>query len=134
MEASDAKRLRVLEAENAKLKWIVADQMLNISSMKELLQNIGKPMAKRRAVGFLMTERGFSERRACPGEAGSPRKGQSGRCSGDRRTLSATNWQTAVGSVHSTSSTITAGSVRARSSMVLPPFHRALRRLRFELR
>ncbi len=37
MEAGDAKRLRELEAENAKLKRIVADQMLDMSAMKELL-------------------------------------------------------------------------------------------------
>ena len=37
VEASDAKRLRELEAENAKLKRIVADQMLDMSAMKELL-------------------------------------------------------------------------------------------------
>lgn len=37
MEASDAKRLRELEAENAKLKKIVADQMLDMTAMKELL-------------------------------------------------------------------------------------------------
>ena len=39
MEASDAKRLRELEAENAKLKRIVADQVLDMSAMKELLGN-----------------------------------------------------------------------------------------------
>ena len=37
MEASDAKRLRELEAENAKLKKIVADQVLDMTAMKELL-------------------------------------------------------------------------------------------------
>jgi putative transposase len=37
MDASEAKRLRQLEIENAKLKRIVADQMLDMSSMKELL-------------------------------------------------------------------------------------------------
>ncbi len=37
MDASEAKRLRELEIENAKLKRIVADQMLDMSSMKELL-------------------------------------------------------------------------------------------------
>jgi putative transposase len=37
MEASDAKRLRELEAENTKLKRIVADQVLDMSAMKELL-------------------------------------------------------------------------------------------------
>ena len=34
---SEVKRLRELEAENAKLKRIVADQILDMSSMKELL-------------------------------------------------------------------------------------------------
>ncbi|MBL3585876.1 transposase [Rhodovulum sulfidophilum] len=38
MEAGDARRLRALEAENAKLKRIVADQMLDMSAMKDLLQ------------------------------------------------------------------------------------------------
>lgn len=38
MEAGDAKRLRALEAENAKLKRIVAEQMLDMSAMKDLLQ------------------------------------------------------------------------------------------------
>lgn len=37
MDASEAKRLRELEAENAKLKRIVADQILDMTSMKELL-------------------------------------------------------------------------------------------------
>lgn len=37
MEASDAKKLRELEAENARLKRIVADQMLDMSAMEELL-------------------------------------------------------------------------------------------------
>ena len=37
MDASEAKRLRELEAENAKLRRIVADQMPDMTSMKELL-------------------------------------------------------------------------------------------------
>lgn len=37
MDASEAKRLRELEAENAKLKRIVADQILDMTAMKELL-------------------------------------------------------------------------------------------------
>jgi len=37
LEASEAKRLRELEAENAKLKRIVADQMVDMTSMKEVL-------------------------------------------------------------------------------------------------
>ncbi len=38
VEPPDAKRLRELETENAKLKRIVADQVLDMSAMKELLQ------------------------------------------------------------------------------------------------
>ena len=38
MEVGEARRLRELEAENAKLKRIVADQMLDMSAMKELLE------------------------------------------------------------------------------------------------
>jgi len=37
MEVSDAKTLRELESENARLKRIVADQMLEVTAMKELL-------------------------------------------------------------------------------------------------
>ena len=37
MDVSDAKRLRDLEAENARLKRIVAARMLEASAMKELL-------------------------------------------------------------------------------------------------
>ena len=38
LEVSEARRLRELETENAKLKRIVADQMLDMSAMKELLE------------------------------------------------------------------------------------------------
>jgi len=37
MEISDARRLKQLEAENRRLKAIVADQTLNIQVLKELL-------------------------------------------------------------------------------------------------
>ena len=37
MQPNEAKRLKDLEAENAKLKKIVADQMLDLTAMKELL-------------------------------------------------------------------------------------------------
>ena len=37
MEVSEAKRLRELEAENAKLKKLLAEQMLDAAAMKELL-------------------------------------------------------------------------------------------------
>ena len=37
MDVSDAKRLKALEDENARLKRIVADQTLDLTAMKELL-------------------------------------------------------------------------------------------------
>ncbi len=37
MEVSEAKRLKELEDENAKLKKLLADQMLDAAAMRELL-------------------------------------------------------------------------------------------------
>ena len=37
MEVSDAKRLKTLEAENAKLKKLLAEQMLDVATLKEML-------------------------------------------------------------------------------------------------
>ena len=37
MEVSDAKRLRVLEDENARLKKLLAESMLDVSTLKDLL-------------------------------------------------------------------------------------------------
>ena len=37
MEVSDAKRLKALEAENAKLKKLLAEQMLDVATLKEML-------------------------------------------------------------------------------------------------
>ncbi len=37
MEISEAKRLKQLEDENAKLKKLLADQMLDAAAMRELL-------------------------------------------------------------------------------------------------
>ena len=37
MEVSDAKRLRGLEEENAKLKRLLADAMLDVSTLKDML-------------------------------------------------------------------------------------------------
>ena len=38
MTVSEAKRLKVLEDENAKLKKLLAEQMLDMAAMRELLQ------------------------------------------------------------------------------------------------
>ena len=45
MKADDVKRLKELEAENAKLKRIVADQMLDIEGLKELSRGTFEPGA-----------------------------------------------------------------------------------------
>ncbi len=37
MEVSDAKRLKALELENAKLKKMLAEQMLDVATLKEML-------------------------------------------------------------------------------------------------
>jgi putative transposase len=49
MDVSDAKRLKALEDENAKLKKLLADQMLEASALKELLSKkwyVRPPSAK----------------------------------------------------------------------------------------
>ncbi|MBM2716321.1 IS3 family transposase [Mesorhizobium caraganae] len=66
MDVSDAKRLKALEDENAKLKKLLADQMLEASALKELLfKKMVGPAAKREAVAHLQAVMGLSERRAC---------------------------------------------------------------------
>ena len=37
MEVSDAKKLKALDAENAKLKKLLAEQMMDVSTLKEML-------------------------------------------------------------------------------------------------
>ena len=37
MEVSDAKKLKALEAENAKLKKLLAEQMMDVSTLTEML-------------------------------------------------------------------------------------------------
>lgn len=74
---NEVRRLRELETENARLKKIVADQMLDMSAMKEMLaKKLVMPMARRNAVGFHMTEMDLSERRGCR-IVGLPRSGYS---------------------------------------------------------
>ncbi|WP_376699667.1 IS3 family transposase [Sphingomonas endophytica] len=66
LEVSDAKRLRSLEEENARLKRLLADTMLDNAGLKDLLfKKMVTPAAKRQAVAHLQTTLGMSERRAC---------------------------------------------------------------------
>ena len=74
MTVSEAKRLKALEDENAKLKKLLAEQMLDMAAMKELLQKkMVTPAVKREAVAHLKAHLGLSERRACE-IAGADRK------------------------------------------------------------
>jgi transposase InsO family protein len=57
LEVSEARRLRELESENAKLKRLLADTMLDNVALT--------PAAKREAVAHLQACHGMSERRAC---------------------------------------------------------------------
>ncbi len=66
MDVSEAKRLKALEDENARLKKLLADAMLDKlgvegSSRKKMVT----PAAERDAVAHLQTTFGMSERRAC---------------------------------------------------------------------
>ncbi|WP_155258307.1 IS3 family transposase [Bradyrhizobium japonicum] len=66
MDVSEAKRLGALEEENAKLKKLLAEQMLDAAALRELLSKpmVG-PAAKRAAVAHLQAVMSLSERRAC---------------------------------------------------------------------
>ncbi|MBO6776441.1 MAG: IS3 family transposase [Marinibacterium sp.] len=66
LEVSEARRLKDLESENAKLKRLLADAMLDQAALKDLLgKKVLTPAAKREAVAHLQTCHGMSERRAC---------------------------------------------------------------------
>ena len=70
LEVSEAKRLRALEDENAKLKRLLADAMLDNAGLKDLLsmaapKKMVTPAAKREAVAHLQALLDVSERRAC---------------------------------------------------------------------
>ncbi|MAO04718.1 MAG: IS3 family transposase [Citromicrobium sp.] len=66
LEVSDARRLKELESENAKLKRLLADAMLDKAALKDLLgKKVLTPAAQREAVAHLQACHGMSERRAC---------------------------------------------------------------------
>ncbi|WP_139307446.1 IS3 family transposase [Rhodovulum sp. ES.010] len=74
MTVSEAKRLKALEDENAKLKKLLAEQMLDLAAMRELVfKKVVTPVVKREAVAHLKARFGLSERRACQ-IAGADRK------------------------------------------------------------
>ena len=64
-DVSEAQRLKQSEEENRKLKRILADQAMDLVMLKDLVEKIAKPEAKRVAVAELQEQHGTSERRAC---------------------------------------------------------------------
>ena len=50
MEVSDAKRLRALEEENERLKKLLADTMMDVASLREMLEKTFLPSSSRKAV------------------------------------------------------------------------------------
>jgi len=66
MEVADAKRLRALEADNAKLKKMLAEQMMDVATLKEMAGKILlRPGSRRKAVDWAMKEKSYSQQRAC---------------------------------------------------------------------
>lgn len=59
MDVSDARRLKALEDENAKLKKLLAEQMLDNAMLKDVnSKNMVTPAAKRKAVVYLCDQHG----------------------------------------------------------------------------
>lgn len=66
LEVSEARRLKALEDENARLKKLLAESMLNEAGLRDLLgKKWSGPAAKREAVAHLRNRFEMSERRAC---------------------------------------------------------------------
>ncbi len=65
MDVSEARRLKALEDENAKLKRMLADSMLDNVALKGLLGKVVTPAAHRAAAAHLQSAYEMSERRAC---------------------------------------------------------------------
>ncbi|MGN6117987.1 MAG: IS3 family transposase [Nitrobacter sp.] len=66
MEISEARKLKALEEENRKLKKLLAESMLDVSTLKEMLgKKLLTPSLRRRAVTWAISERSYSQRRAC---------------------------------------------------------------------
>ena len=63
MDVSEARRLKGLNDENARLKRLLADAMLDITALKGLLGKVVTAAAKRHAVAHLMARYEMSERR-----------------------------------------------------------------------
>lgn len=64
MDASEAKRLKGLCDENASLKLLLAEAMLDNATLKDSLGKSGRAAAKRQEVAHQAANHAMSERRA----------------------------------------------------------------------
>jgi putative transposase len=66
MDVSEAKRLRELQAENAKLKKLLAETLLDKVALEDVVsKKVVTPSAKRAALGYLPQAYAMSQRHAC---------------------------------------------------------------------
>ncbi len=65
MDVSDARKLKALEDENAKLKKLLAEAMLDNAILKDVAAKMVTPDVKRDAVAHVCAQHGVSQRRAC---------------------------------------------------------------------
>lgn len=66
MTVSDAKRVKAIEVENAKLKRMLAEQMLDNATLKEMLEKkLLTSKSRRDAVTWAVNQKQYSQRRAC---------------------------------------------------------------------
>jgi putative transposase len=65
LDVSEARRLKALESENSQLKRMLAEAMLDNAALKDLLEKVVKPAARREAATYLRRAFHISERRAC---------------------------------------------------------------------
>ncbi|MDO9095837.1 MAG: IS3 family transposase [Rubrivivax sp.] len=64
MSVSDAQRLKALEAENSKLKKLLANSMLEVDAMREVLKGKVAAVAARREIVGKLQDLGLSQRQA----------------------------------------------------------------------
>ena len=65
MDVSDARKLKQFEDENAKLKKLLADSMLDTLRLKDINSKMVTPAVKREAVVHLIQDYEVNQRRAC---------------------------------------------------------------------
>jgi putative transposase len=66
LEVSDARKLKALEEENRQLKKLLAESMLDASTLKEMLRKkLLTPRLRRLAVNWAIKDKSYSQRRAC---------------------------------------------------------------------